>query len=189
MKIRREPAIRNLLGCTQQDMAMLLHVRLSQWAMHELGQRPLPTQASQLMSEMVIHAQLYEKKAKSLPPPNPSQLKQQHKKLESLLLENKFRQMTLSGKIAALAKKQAAQLKLMQRVDFLNSFHAKNENAAARFPLHRSIASHAAMTLQTDHSGTLMLHELRLEVLAFEKTLLESKMTEMEKLLGKNDGK
>lgn len=184
--MRKEPYIRTLLGVTQLEMAMLLHINRTQWSMYELGLRPLPSHAMQLMGEMIIHAENHKKKARGLPTPSAQHLKQQYKKLEYLLREIEFQQLTLSRKIAAVTKKQAAQLKLLQRADFLNGY-AKNENAAARYPLHQGHADWAIYrALETDHSGTLMMYEHRLKVLDFEKTLLEPKLREIEASL--NEG-
>lgn len=186
MKIRKEPVIRSIFGVTQQDMSMLLHISRSQWAMHELGQRGLPSHAMILLAELLAHAQT-QKKAERFPAPNAQHLKQQYKQLDCLLRENEFQQVRLRREVAAAARKLDAQLKLLHRVDFLNSLSASKVKPS---PLHLSIASIAARSLQTDHSGPLMLHELRLEVLAFEKTLLESKLRDIASLEAKgNDGK
>ncbi len=42
-----------LLGMKQEDMAILLQVNKSQWAMHEIGQRDLPLDAQLKLVEML----------------------------------------------------------------------------------------------------------------------------------------
>ncbi len=166
--------VRALLGTTQEEMAMFLHITRSQWSMYELGQRDLPSAAYQLLAELLVHVKENENAAKRLPHPTGDRLKLQQQKYDFLLRENQYRQLKLARKIAALEKKQAAQLKRLQIVDFVNSRHAKDAKANSKLQL--NVADKVIRSLDTDDFALLMEHDLKLELLGLEKILLESKM-------------
>jgi transcriptional regulator with XRE-family HTH domain len=57
--------IRELLGMKQEEIALLLEITRSQWAMYETGKRDLPTAAKLKLAEMLAFAkkrQLLEKR-------------------------------------------------------------------------------------------------------------------------------
>jgi transcriptional regulator with XRE-family HTH domain len=181
--MKREPYYRNLLGGTQEEMSMLLNISRSHWAKIELGTRMPSTKIQLALSEMAKHAE-NRKAGKTPSAPNAPQLKQHLELLGRMLRENEYQQAVTVRKIAAVGKKQDAQLKLAVRADYLNAKHAKNASVHAH---HKGMAEIATRKLETDHSGSLMLHELRLEVLALEKKLLESKMLEITLRLGEKE--
>ena len=45
--------IKNRLGCTQEEMALLLEIPRSQWSMYESGKRNLPLQAKQKLTALL----------------------------------------------------------------------------------------------------------------------------------------
>jgi transcriptional regulator with XRE-family HTH domain len=178
--MKREPYYRNILGGTQKEMAMLLNISRSHWAKIELGTRMPSTKILLALAEMAKHAEA-KKAAKTSSAPNSPQLKQHQELLGRMLRENEYQQAVTVRKIAAVAKKQDTQRKLAVRADYLNEKHAKNANVHAH---QKGLAESATRKLETDHSAALMIHEHRLEVLAFEKKLLESKMREIGLSLG-----
>ncbi|MDI1318402.1 helix-turn-helix domain-containing protein [Flavobacterium sp.] len=96
--MKKTNPIRNLLGVSQEDMALILQVSRSQWAMYELGKRDLPTKAKLVLAEILHYVKTPEMFAKSLP-----QVEQQHvrkqQQLEHLLKENEYQQVLTSKKI------------------------------------------------------------------------------------------
>jgi transcriptional regulator with XRE-family HTH domain len=185
-KMKKEPYIRNLIGVTQEEMAALLHISRSQWALYELGLRGLPKGARPLFAELVAQIIPNEKEKKSLPLPTPLQLKQQQHKLEKLVGDIEYQQRAIAKKMAAVEKQQAAQQRATKGLDFLNSRRAKD---VAPTPVHNQVAMKARVILEKDYAGMLMLHEIDLEVLAFKMKLVESKMREIGLRLEKDLGK
>jgi transcriptional regulator with XRE-family HTH domain len=180
--MKNQHAIRTLLGITQQDAAMLLGVHRSQWSMFESGKRSLPVPAMQLLAEMLTHVQAPE--AASRRTQGILQYsKHQHRQLESLHRENEYQQAVLAKKMAALEKKQAAQLRLSQLADFLNSRKSLGKNAN---PFYDQIINKAQVASQ-DISTTLMQCELKQETLMLEKLVMESKMRKILLSLEKRD--
>jgi transcriptional regulator with XRE-family HTH domain len=185
-KMKKEPYIRNLIGVTQEEMAGLLHISRSQWALYELGLRGLPKGARPLFAELVAQIIPNEKEKKSLPLPTPPQLKQHQQKLEKLVGDIEYQRRAIAKKMAAVEKQQAAQQGARKGLDFLNSRQAKD---VAPTPVHNQVAMKARVILEKDHTGMLMMHEIDLEVLAFKKKLVESKMREVALRLEKDLGK
>ncbi len=178
--MKKEYAIRNLLGITQQDAALLFKVSRSQWSMFELGQRDLPLAAQQLLAEMLTHVQSgHTGKSVTL-----EKVATQHRHVERLIRENEYQQLRLARKAAEVAKKQEAQQRLAHVLDFLQSQQTGTQKAAGVL---QTIASKAAPVLAPDHSATLIEHELKQEVLVLEKLLLESKLRKIEASLVNNE--
>lgn len=167
--MKKEYAIRNLLGITQQDAALLFRVSRSQWSMFELGKRDLPFAAQQLLAEMLTHVQSGDTGKLAAP----EKVAAQHWHIEHLIRENEYQQLRLARKTAEIVKKQLARQRLAQVVDFLQSRQPVTQKGAGVL---QTIASKAAPVLALDHSATLIEHELKQEVLVLEKLLLESKL-------------
>jgi Uri superfamily endonuclease len=99
--------------------------------------------------------------------------------LDYLLRENEYQQLLLARKIAAVEKKHAAQVRLAQLADFLNS---RQVEYGKSFAPHQTIANKAARALATNATATLMEYELKQEVLVLEKLLLDSKLRKITKI-------
>ena len=117
--MKKENTIRQMLGMTQEKIAMLLGISRSQWAMFELGKRNLPAAAQQLLAELLTHVQSPET-AKSITQPAKQEGKEQ-KIIENALLENQYQLLLVSREITALEKKANATLKSLHVTDFLSS--------------------------------------------------------------------
>jgi hypothetical protein len=133
------------------------------------------THASHLLAKLLVHSQTL-KKRPSLPAPVEGHWKQQRQELESLIRENQFQQLKLQKKIAAVVSRQAAQLRTVQRIEFVSGLSAKNGKQDAG---HQAIADYAGLNLQTDHSGLLSQLERRLKMLVYEQELLEEELQEI----------
>jgi transcriptional regulator with XRE-family HTH domain len=169
--MKNQHAIRTLLGITQQDAAMLLGVHRSQWSMFESGKRSLPVPAMQLLAEMLSHVQGPQAASRRMQDLL-QYSRQQHRQLENLLRENEYQQALMAKKMAALEKKQAAQLRLSQLADFLNSRKSFGKNANS---FHDEIIN-KAQAASKNISTTVMQCELKQEALILEKLVMESKM-------------
>jgi transcriptional regulator with XRE-family HTH domain len=171
--MKKTNAIRSLLGITQHDMAMLLHVSRSQWSMYELGKRDLPLAATQLLAELLQHVKTPEKIAKNLP----HVAQQQDKKLlqlQRLQKENEYQLLRIARKINTLEKKCTTKVKALQLVAYLTVQSTQKENANTG--LLKGIANKASNALESEGLAVLAKYQIKQEVLAFEKQLLESQL-------------
>ena len=108
--MKNSQPIRELLGMNQHDMAMLLGVSRSHYAMFEIGKRDLPANATQILANMLVNVQTPTKVTKK----NPLQAqinKEIYSKFERLLRENEYQQLLIAKKIEHLLKKNDKQKK------------------------------------------------------------------------------
>ena len=170
--MKKENTIRQMLGMTQEKIAMLLGISRSQWAMFELGKRNLPAAAQQLLAELLTHVQSHET-AKRLTQPAKQQNEEQNI-IENLLQENQYQLLLASREITTLEKKANATLKSLQVADFLsNRTESKSDLHNA---LLQSIGGKASRMLETQGSSELFKLQLKQELLILEQQLLESKL-------------
>ncbi len=113
--------IRELLGITQEEMALLLQVSRSQFSLYELGKRDLPVAALLKMAEMLTHVQ-NTKLETSEPSCNIKTQSQEKKKImNELLFINKRKQLSLNKNIKAFEKKQKNNEAALKLVDYLKT--------------------------------------------------------------------
>ncbi|MEO5776907.1 MAG: helix-turn-helix domain-containing protein [Flavobacterium sp.] len=173
-KIRKhKPTIRDFLGFTQEELAMILKVTRSQLSMYEIGKGNLPLAAIQLLAEMLKHVMAPEMANKKSP-----YSKQQHaevqQKLEELKLENDYQLQKTARKIATIEKKHANRSKALPVLDFL-TVHSFNKDVA-KTDLLRDIAYKVSRSLEVEGLAVLEESQIKLEVLEFEKKVIESRL-------------
>lgn len=176
--MRKKSSISTLLGIRQQDIATLLGVTRSQWAMFDTGKRDLPLSAQQLLADMLVYINTSEAAAKSRS--QDERHDAERKQLEYLLRENEYRQMQTTRKITIATKKLQAQQRQLLLADFLNACHQDAIKADAGIVMHLTRSSSGSFGDKGYED--LFALRLNLEVLEMEKVLLEEK-------LGKDDSK
>ena len=139
--------------------------------MYESGQRDLPLQAKQRLSEMLTHMQSFDA-AKS----KAAAHKIPREQLERQLRENEYQKFVISRKIAAITKKQQEQARRLHLSDFLK-VHPAYKNASPQ--LHQTIAAKATREQEAEFSASLIKLQHQLDTLALEKQWLESKVGSM----------
>ena len=174
--MKRESNIKDLLGFTQEQMAMILKISRSQYSMFELGKRDLPLHATQLLGEIITHLNASKPTYKT--PEQLTKYQAPTQFLERLLLENEYQQMLLTRKIAAANKKFEAKVKVMRVVEFLNN-HSTHKGERSRNMLD-SMAREASKGFEEKKIVAMKSNEFKLEVLLFEQKLLEKKLRKSE---------
>lgn len=174
--MKKTNPIRNLLGVSQEDMALILQVSRSQWAMYELGKRDLPTKAKLVLAEVLHYVKTPEMFAKSLPQVDEQHIRKQQQ-LERLLKENEYQQVLTAKKINFVERKYATKVRTLQVVDFL-AVHPNNKSESLTNLL-KTIANKASKALEVDGLATLIKYQIKQEVLELEKLLLESKLRKL----------
>ena len=148
---------------------MLLGVSRSLWSLYEIGKRDLPPHAMLLLAEMLAYIHAPEAQAKHA---QASTLQAKHQqRLDRLLRENQYQQLLHERKKVILEKKQGAQMRYLQLRDFVD-----NRQSEASTDHSRCTSKKAIRQTLTDCGTELLDCELKLELLVFEKKLLESKM-------------
>lgn len=169
---KRTDNIGALLGIKQKDMAQLLNVHRSQWAMFESGQRNLPHHAKLLLAEMLLH--LEEKQdVKSRREPV-RQDAERYNYLLAQLQENNRKAIALYRKMNLAQKKYLANSKLQQLTHFLaNRPHQKSTEINGHI---KSLAARAAVALEQNGAMVVFRYEVQLELLRQQQALLETSL-------------
>jgi transcriptional regulator with XRE-family HTH domain len=118
-------SICELLGVTQEELAMLLKVSRSQLSMYELGKRDLPVRAKLKMAAILSYTQM--NKEKDGIDRFKNQEIEKRKIIEELLFLNKRKKLSLEKKLNALAKKLQTNQAAMRLVDYLKTENNNTE--------------------------------------------------------------
>ena len=146
---------RALLGLTQQEMAMILKVSRSQYSLHEMGIRNLPSGAGLRLGEMVLY--MHSPEAKVLPklPKSEHADGKTKRVLEKRLEENEFQLLVLTRKIDTALEKFDKQEKAVILMGFLNSPEEAKKAAAPE--ILSSIEERAIMNFRKTKSELSLL--------------------------------
>lgn len=170
--MKNKQSVRDFLGITQEEMAMVLGITKSQWSMYESGQRNIPLVASELLAEMLKYMQSSEAQTARNLKLQESITTQQ---LEKRLTATKLQLQKTTRKIAQADKKFEANIKALQLTKFLDArtkYRKEQESEILNF-----IASRAAKALERN--------EIALILLQIKGTLLEQEQSLLLKELGK----
>ena len=159
----------SLLGLTQQELAGLLGVSRSQLAMFETGKRGLPVKATELLAQLLTHAQ----DAKTVVKVDPNAARQQsHRRqhIERLLVENEYQRLTIEKKVAAAERKVTAHVNLSKLANEVLQTTGKSADTNRKtFFAHKS-----AQVESADAGANLVKLQLKQELLDVERKYLES---------------
>ena len=162
-----------VLGLKQSEMAMLLGVTISQYAMFEIGQRSLPTNASVLLSEMLAHVHQEHAASKS------TALRQKQQSaislaIEKMLRENQYRQLLTTKKIELAQKKQEAELRRLRLAGFFDQRENSRKLQIASVP--DMLQSRANQLEKGESAIKLFELEMKMALLKHEELLLNRKL-------------
>ena len=166
MKKRAE--IKNMLGLTQEEMAMVLGITKGQWSMYKSGQRDLPIEALQQFSTLLLGVQK-EKVSKTAQ----DFIKQeQHKTNEKIKEAYENTQIKLSRvlkEIDTIEKQRTECFAALETAEFL-------ENNNDKFGLASSIKARAIKSLSKYSLHKLEKLQMQKENFEIMKSKLELKM-------------
>ncbi len=169
---------KQLLGMKQENMAMLLQIPLSQWAMYVTGKRDLPLAAKQKLVTMLgFIYQNTNNNTDSVPIENNTK-KQIEQYINSQRLTNFNLQNTIQQKLSKTEKKYET---ATTAVNFINFLEAITENPSQEFKnLWNSIKQNAA--IEIENNGVLVQEQfkIKLEVLQFEAALFQKRKKDIE---------
>lgn len=158
--MKKEKAIREYFGLSQEDMAMLLQVTRSQYSLFELGKRSLPTKVKLELASMLSYLKETSYNDKTTPKQNKEQLAERQKMWKEELIINQHKQKILEEKIQRMEKKHEAAKATLLLADYLD----KNKNFKDyRDTLASSFRSKALSDIEKNNIHLQEKHKMQLE--------------------------
>ena len=127
--MEKKDTLKSLLGIGQEQIAVLLGITRSQWAMYEIGKRNLPLHAALELTKILHYMQRNDfKSIETL-----HFVKEEEEKIPELLKKevqlNRYKVMALDKKIETAQKLRDQSLTALRLAEYLDN-HANNERAA-----------------------------------------------------------
>jgi transcriptional regulator with XRE-family HTH domain len=163
--------LRESLGLSQQDMASLLGVTRSLYSLYELGRRSLPHAASMLEAELTLHVNAPKAAAKMASDAEKQTVTQKH--LAKLIRHNELKQRRIEKALTALRASRETATRQLHLDSFAGAKGVALHAAAKEF-----IKAGASAKLGDRAAARLFDLEVKQQVLAFERQLLDAKMAE-----------
>ncbi len=164
---------RQLLGMKQEDMAMLLQVTVSQWAMYATGKRNLPLVAKLKLVEMLEFSSQKEKKGTSNLEIEKNQNIEIEKHIAQQQILNTELQLSINKKLSIVSKKYQTALKALNFIEFLET---KQKNFGLEY---QNLLTVIKQNTETEiEKNSLLVQtklEVKLELLQAEEKILNKK--------------
>ncbi len=170
--MKREVTLKNILGLTQEEMAMVLKINASQWSMHKSRQRDLPLFALQELGSILTY--LKNSKERSEESQNFLTLEQKkaQEKLKIARLNMEHKRQFLERKIFAIENRRAECFAALEVVRFLETREANDID----IDLSECVKVRAINTLKNNPLHKLQDLQIKKEQLDMLKISLEEKM-------------
>ena len=170
---RKAQEIQELLGFSQDEMAQLLRVHRNTVSRFELGKGAMPQHSNLLLGAMLRYIQSPEA-ATHRPAALEEQQASQATKIQKLLKENEYQYERLSRRLDKAQTKYAQTEKALKLLCFL-------EERASELPeiapdVLRLLRRRVDTALQKQGSAELVELELQLDLLVYQKMLLDLKL-------------
>lgn len=175
--MKKSQSLRSVLGLSQDDLALILNVGRTRFAMYEAGSRNIPTASKRLLAEMIQYI------CGSEASPNSAGMVEQHAQkqnaVQRMLKENEYQRMATARKILRVEAKCTGNLKALRLVEFLGLREKTND--ITKSGILRSIAYKATQSLKSQGLDLLFKLKLKLEMLELEKLLLDAEVRKLQR--------
>ncbi|QSB29091.1 hypothetical protein [Flavobacterium sp. CLA17] len=172
--MKKDKNIGELLGMQQEEMAMLLRVTRSQWAMYVSGQRGLPPEAQLKLAEMFAFIAQLDKEEKVALPPAKQQGSKKNNFWEGKLIDNQLNQ----ARVAAILKKYKDKYEQAMIAWKLSNFlSTKEQETKWEQELLQHIKNRAEAVMQKNGLELQEQYEFKLRLLQHEELLLNEKLS------------
>lgn len=169
--------IRELLGIKQEEIALLLEITRSQWAMYETGKRDLPTAAKLKLADILAFVQKKDSYWKKALPIHKEQKGQMKKKLEDLIVVNKHLQFKTTLKLREVNKKYNFNFNLLKTMRY---FETNPQKLTKKENLLLEVMRNRAKNEMTKKGLLKQLElEIKLETLQEEEKILTKKLNDL----------
>jgi transcriptional regulator with XRE-family HTH domain len=170
-KAEKKNSIRDIIGFTQEELAMLLGITRSKLAKFELGEGVLPDEANHLLSELLNHMENSEKNHPLLAN-DKTQPIVNNKQLDKLIKENEYQLEKTSRKINTIQRKQSAKFKALLLLDYL--YNLPEAMSEEQLNVVKFISSYTDKSLKINSQLLLYKLQIKQQMLTYAQTLLES---------------
>lgn len=174
---RKFQEIKGLLGFTQDEMAQLLKLHRSTVSRFELGKGPIPQDSKLLLGAMLKYIQSPEAKA-DLPEALEEQQALETVKLQKLIKENEYQYERLSRKLHKAQANYAYNEKAVKLLYFLREHAAELPEVSP--DVLRLLENRVKASLQKLGKADVLALELQVDLLVYQKMLLERKQNEID---------
>lgn len=175
---KNKNSIRDIIGFTQKELAMLLGVTRSKLAKYELGLGSLPDPAKLLLAELLNHMNELENKSKS-GSEETSQPMVSEEQLDRLILENTYQLNLVNKKVKSIQKKQSDKFKAQKLLVYLNN--RPQEKSQEHQDKLRLITNNTNKALEINSHSALYECQLKQQMFELEKRLLASAKKKLSK--------
>lgn len=162
--------LKELLGLTQIDLAILFKTTRSQISLFELGKRDLPINAKILLAEILQFLQKEKDNPEIKVAIQKEETSQTKKALEAMLKQNKYQQYVLEKKHKAAEKKYCNALTALSLANYLEKNNDENDKLSNG--MFQIIRNGALSNLKTTNQALLTQYQIKKEVLEAEKKIL-----------------
>lgn len=181
---RKSQEIKGLLGFSQDEMAQLLKLHRNTFSRFELGKAPIPQASTVLLGAMLRYIESPEA-ATDVPSALEEQEALQVERLQKLIKENEYQHERLSRKLAKAQAHYAYNEKAAKLLYFL-------QERATVLPevspdLLRMLTNRVKASLQKQSKADVLALELQVDLLVYQKMLLERKQYQISAKLNVNN--
>lgn len=163
--------IREQLGVTQEELALLLKVTRSQLSMYELGKRDLPIAAKKQLAELLLYVKEQSTTQKKVKSVMKEEVLLKKSIIEKLIHTNLHHQIKVGRALDRFEKKLEAGQASLNLIDFLENKTVKKEKDTDL--LLKSMKSKSLNVVKKSNLATLTKLQIQKEVLEAEKMVLE----------------
>ncbi|WP_284653287.1 helix-turn-helix domain-containing protein [Flavobacterium terrisoli] len=171
--MEKPSTIREILGFSQKELAMVLSLDRTQINKFELGKRDLPMAAKYLLAELLKVAQSPELSAKRLHVLE-QQFFQKQQLVERLLKENQYQMEVMLRKITAAEKKYHGNVKALQMVAYLNNTPSDQHSISPT--VLNAINRRASQGLENEGLSKMFQYKMKYELLVSENMQLQAEL-------------
>ena len=170
--MKKDKIFKSLL-LSQEDIAMLLGITRSQWAMYEIRQRDIPSTAKLKLATLLKQVNALSKEAKKEWPYQKSQEALKQKMLLDQLEDNKLEQLRVQRKLDQLERNYKEAENTIQFVTFLKEKESLSELDALVL---NTVQNKALTTLEKNGMHLQTKQQLKLNVLVALTKVLEKEL-------------
>lgn len=168
--MEQDKKISALLGMKQEDMAMLLRVNKSQWAMYEIGKRELPLAAQLQLAAMLTFVKQPDNDSVNSYLDLEGQKEEKKKHVEKLKLVNQHKLLIAKNKLQLTEKKYETALLALRFLLFLKT--NDQQIVAEQNLLLTVIQLRAESEIRKNGPHIQAKHKIKLQVLQEEEKIL-----------------
>ncbi|MBF6642166.1 hypothetical protein IVB69_11795 [Flavobacterium sp. J49] len=181
---RKSQEIKGLLGFTQDEMAQLLRLHRCTVSRFELGNGNIPYHSNVLLGAMLTYIQSSEAKA-DLPAALEEQETQQAVRLQKLIKENEYQYERLSRKLIKAQANYAYNEKATKLLYFLRE--RAEELPEVSPDVLRLLERRVKASLLKQSKADVLALELQVDLLVYQKMLLERKQYQISPKVNENN--